>query len=143
MLSRAWCVVLVGLCVAAGACGGDDDDASTTAAPATTEAPAPTDAPATTGSAATTGTTAGATGSTTEADAVLVVEGYAFEALSVPAGSVVRLENRDAEPHTVSSPDGAISFDAESETFVAPDAAGTYDYVCGVHVFMEGTLTVT
>lgn len=120
------------------ACGGDDDggDGAGEGGATTTEAAAAssaTTAPASTSSTAAAG----------DADAVLVVENYTFAPLSVAAGSVVKLENRDAEPHTISSPDGSIRFDGETGTFTAPAAAGTYDFVCGVHAFMEGTLTVT
>jgi plastocyanin len=137
-------LVLGGLALVA--CGGDDDDAgggtTTEAAGAATTA---TGAPSSGGAATGGGSTGGSstTAAAVAADAVLVVENYTFAPLSVPAGSVVKLENRDAEPHTISSPDGSISFDGETETFTAPATAGTYSYVCGVHAFMEGSLTVT
>ena len=133
---RVAVALLVGAVALAG-CSGDDGDDGDGAA-ATTAATAP----ATSAAGGSPSTTA-APATAADADAVLVVENYTFAPLTVPAGSVVKLENRDAEPHTISSPDGSISFDGETETFTAPATAGTYSYVCGVHAFMEGTLTVT
>jgi plastocyanin len=140
---RAAAALVVGAVALLGACGGDDGDdgaTATTAPPAsgatTTAAPASSTAPPSTVSPTST------TGAAVDADAELVVEDYTFAALTVPPGSVVHLDNKDAEPHTVSSTDGAFRFDPATETFVAPSAPGSYSYVCGVHAFMEGTLTV-
>jgi plastocyanin len=65
--------------------------------------------------------------------------------LSVPVGATVTWTNEDDAPHSLSS-DGVISSDvldtgqSHTQTF---DEVGTFDYVCGIHAFMTGTVTVT
>ena len=53
--------------------------------------------------------------------------------------------NEDDAAHSLSS-DGVISSDVlatgQSHT-VTFDEAGTFDYICGIHDFMTGTVTVT
>jgi plastocyanin len=64
----------------------------------------------------------------------------------VPAGTEVVWVNEDADVHSIlSTGDLFQSSDnfnqGESYSVVIPDA-GTYDYTCGVHPFMMGTITV-
>ena len=66
--------------------------------------------------------------------------------LSVPAGTTVRWQNLDGEPHTVVSVEGLFRSgaldqgDAYSYTF---RTAGRYRYVCSIHPQMVGTIVVT
>ena len=66
--------------------------------------------------------------------------------LSVPVGSTVTWTNRDEEPHNVAANDGSFhspGLGAQatySYTFRTP---GTFDYICGIHPFMHGTVVVT
>jgi plastocyanin len=86
------------------------------------------------------------TGATGEGEQIRIAD-FAFmpPELSVPVGSTVTWTNEDDAPHSLSS-DGSISSDvldtgdSHTQTF---DEAGTFDYVCGIHDFMTGTVTVT
>ena len=66
--------------------------------------------------------------------------------LAVPAGTTVTWTNDDPFPHTLVATDGSFTSpelaagDRFEFTF---EAAGTYDYACGIHPSMTGTVTVT
>lgn len=80
-------------------------------------------------------------------DAVTITD-FKFDppSLSVKAGTTVTWTNKDEEPHSVVASGGAFRSSTMgtgatfSYTFTAP---GTFDYVCGIHPFMPGTVTVT
>ena len=67
-------------------------------------------------------------------------------ALTVKAGTTVVWTNNDAIAHTVNFMTGDINSsvlnqnDQFSHTFTTP---GTYDYICSIHPFMHGSVTVT
>jgi amicyanin len=67
--------------------------------------------------------------------------------VTVPAGTIVTWTNKDEEPHNVISSDGTtfhspgLGTDAKY-SFTFP-TAGTFDYTCGIHPFMHGTVVVT
>jgi plastocyanin len=66
--------------------------------------------------------------------------------LSVPAGTTVTWTNGDPFPHSVVAADGSftsVDIEAGAQFTFTFDAAGTYDYVCGIHPAMTGTITVT
>jgi amicyanin len=66
--------------------------------------------------------------------------------LTVAAGTTVTWTNKDEEPHTIAAKDGSFhspGMDTNgtySFTFTTP---GSYDYICGIHPFMTGTVVVT
>ncbi|MBA2281378.1 MAG: cupredoxin domain-containing protein [Acidimicrobiia bacterium] len=67
---------------------------------------------------------------------------------TIRVGETVTWTNEDAFVHTVvapgDSPVGASDDLAQGGTYaVTFDAAGTYEYVCGIHPNMRGTVTVT
>lgn len=75
--------------------------------------------------------------------AVLVIEGFAFDDITVGPGDEIVADNRDSAPHTVTG-DG---FDVrvgggQQATFTAPANPGNYDFVCSIHPTMAGVLTV-
>ena len=80
-------------------------------------------------------------------DAVAITD-FKFDppSLSVKVGTTVTWTNKDEEPHSVVAPGGAFHSSTLgtgatfSYTFTAP---GTFDYICGIHPFMPGTVTVT
>ena len=67
-------------------------------------------------------------------------------ALTVKVGTTVAWTNNDAIAHSVNFMTGGINSSALnqndhfSHTFTTP---GTYDYVCSIHPFMHGSVTVT
>jgi YVTN family beta-propeller protein len=70
---------------------------------------------------------------------------FAPAALSVPAGSTVAWRNDDGAPHAIAFADGAPASDLllPGQRFARTFAkAGTFDYVCSVHPYTAGTVTV-
>lgn len=80
-----------------------------------------------------------------------MIKDFAFSPsdLTVIAGTTVTVRNEDPTTHTLTatSPQNKV-FDTgdvaggATATFTAPRAAGTYSYICMIHQFMHGTLTV-
>ena len=66
---------------------------------------------------------------------------------TVRPGQTVTVVNRDQVAHTVSSSSGGFSTGAiqpgTSTTFTAPSRAGTFPFICSIHQYMSGTLTVS
>ena len=108
-------------------------------APSTTMASASESASA---SASSGGSSAGA--------AEIVIQNFAFSpaTLTVTPGEKVTVMNKDTTTHTVTAT-GSKPFDTgdiaagTTTTFTAPAAAGVYHYICTIHQFMHGTLTVS
>ena len=128
MISKKSALAL--LCTAAlviglAACGGDDDDSSS----------------------GNSGTTAAASNGDQSGGAVAVtIEGFAFDAQSVTAGSSFKVENKDSTEHTFTADDGSFDVDVpagKTVTVTAPDTAGTVAFHCKIHSSMKGDLTVT
>ncbi|MFC1405610.1 MULTISPECIES: cupredoxin domain-containing protein [Streptacidiphilus] len=71
---------------------------------------------------------------------------FAPSALTVSPGQTVTVVNHDSSTHTVTA--GDKSFDTgdiapgKSGSFTAPTKPGSYPYICTIHQFMHGTLTV-
>ena len=68
------------------------------------------------------------------------------DSVKIVAGTTVTWINSDGEPHTVTSTDqrfkSSAALDTDdrfSYTFAAP---GTYAYICSIHPFMRGAVTV-
>ncbi|MFF2846861.1 cupredoxin family copper-binding protein [Streptomyces sp. NPDC058001] len=83
--------------------------------------------------------------------AVIVIKNFAFEpsTLTVAPGTKVTIRNEDSVTHTLTASGGGKPFDTgdiaagASGTFAAPSGAGSYPYICTIHPFMKGTLTVS
>ncbi|MCX4776614.1 cupredoxin domain-containing protein [Streptomyces sp. NBC_01264] len=79
----------------------------------------------------------------------IVIKDFGFSpaSLTVAPGTVVTVVNRDNAPHTLTGT-GRATFDTgrvkagRSATFTAPRARGQYAYICDIHQFMSGSLTV-
>ena len=114
-------VLVVGL----SACGGDDDSSSS----------------------GNTGTTAAAASGDQSGGAVAVtIQGFAFDAQPVTAGSTFKVENKDSTDHTFTADDGSFDVNVpagKTVTVTAPASAGTYAYHCKIHSSMKGDLTVS
>ena len=82
-----------------------------------------------------------------EASPTIVVKDFMFQPMSstVKVGTTVTWLNKDDEPHTVVSDNGAFRSAAmdTNETFSFEfDQPGTYHFVCSIHPSMVGTIVV-
>lgn len=80
-------------------------------------------------------------------DATITIKNFDFMPMSVtvPAGSTVTWTNKDGEPHTVVSVDGAFrsgAIDQDQSFRFKFDKPGTYKYLCTIHPKMTATVTV-
>ncbi|WP_239069563.1 MULTISPECIES: cupredoxin domain-containing protein [unclassified Streptomyces] len=101
------------------------------------------------GSSSTTTPTSPPAGTASGAAARIVIKDFLFNpaSLTVAPGTVVTVLNEDKTPHTATATDSK-AFDTgtiaggKSATFKAPATAGNYSYICNIHQYMKGTLTV-
>lgn len=80
------------------------------------------------------------------ADVTVEIRDYDFSPrdLTVSAGTTVTWTNRDAVPHDATSDDSwgtGLLTESESAS-ISFDKPGSYDYICTVHPYMTGTVTV-
>jgi len=79
----------------------------------------------------------------------IVIDNFAFSpsTLTVSPGQKVTVVNKDSTTHTLTASAGK-AFDTGSIAagasggFTAPSTPGSYPYICTIHPFMHGTLTV-
>lgn len=78
----------------------------------------------------------------------IVIKNFVFvpAALTVAPGAVVMVDNQDTAPHTVTAEDeGFDTGNLEGNqrgSITAPTTPGDYPYICDIHQYMKGTLTV-
>jgi plastocyanin len=82
------------------------------------------------------------------ADVTVKIRNFKFEPanLAIAVGKTVQFINLDEEPHTATATDGAFdskALDTNQTWNYTATMPGTYPYICSVHPFMKGTLTVT
>jgi plastocyanin len=102
------------------------------------------------GSGTSTGQSAPPAGGTPPPANTIVIDNFAFApgTLTVKPGAKVTVTNKDTTTHTVTATTGK-AFDTgnvapgASGTFTAPTKPGSYPYICSIHPFMKGTLTVS
>jgi plastocyanin len=99
------------------------------------------------GSSTTNSTQSGASGS--GGGKAITIQNFAFapSTITVVPGAAVTVTNRDSVAHTVTSKTGGFDTGdiqaGQSKTFTAPNKAGSYPYICTIHQYMAGTLTVS
>lgn len=77
------------------------------------------------------------------------IKNFAFspKSLTVAPGATVTVTNQDAVAHTITAMQGGFNTGdiapGQSKTFTAPNAAGRYTYICSIHQYMTGMLTVS
>jgi plastocyanin len=138
------------LLVTAAACGSEDsasDDTSASGAAETTAADSGTRGGlyGDTGSEAPAGTSAAAPAA---GDGAVAIANFAFDPadVEVAAGTTVTWTNNDGAPHRIQASDESFGSEdlSQGDTFEHTfDAAGTFDYICGIHPTMTGTVTVS
>jgi plastocyanin len=82
------------------------------------------------------------------AKAIIKIRNFKFEPanVAIAVGETVQLINLDEEPHTATSTDGAFNskgLDTNQTWNYTATKPGTFPYICSIHPFMKGTLTVT
>ncbi|MEH1825204.1 MAG: cupredoxin family copper-binding protein [Nostoc sp.] len=82
------------------------------------------------------------------ADTTVKIRNFKFEPanLVIAVGKTVQFINVDEEPHTATATDGTFNskaLDTNQTWNYTATKPGTYPYICSVHPFMKGTLTVT
>lgn len=140
--ARALLGALALAAVAITGCSSSSKSAATTspAAAASTVAAAATSAPADTGAPADTV----ATSTPAAGGAALTIKGFAFSALTAPAGQAITVTNEDTAAHTVTADDGSFSVDvpAGGTATLTVATAGTYAIHCKIHSSMKGSITI-
>ncbi|HEY9639034.1 MAG TPA: cupredoxin family copper-binding protein [Coleofasciculaceae cyanobacterium] len=81
-------------------------------------------------------------------DATVKIHNFKFEPanLALAVGKTVQFINVDEEPHTATATDDAFNskaLDTNQTWNYTATKPGTYPYLCSIHPFMKGTLTVT
>jgi plastocyanin len=97
------------------------------------------------------GTATATTSSAAAAADTIVIKNFSFSpaTLTVAPGTKVTVTNEDSVTHTVTSTASPHAFDTgdvsagATLTFTAPTKAGTYTYICSIHTYMHGSLTVS
>jgi len=90
---------------------------------------------------------AGSSASGTKTDAI-TISNYMFSPMSasVAPGATVTVTNKDSVTHTLTATGGQFNTGdiggGQSKTFTAPTKAGSYHYICNIHQYMMGTITV-
>ena len=99
-------------------------------------------------SGAASGGGSGSSGGVQSGTAKVTIKGFAFSpsSLTVKSGTKVTFTNEDSATHTATS-QGDSTIDsgnlAKGQTYtVTMTKAGTYDYICTIHQYMKGTITV-
>jgi plastocyanin len=82
------------------------------------------------------------------ADTTVQIRNFKFEPvnLTIAVGKTVKFTNSDEEPHTVTATDRAFdskALDTNQTWNYTATKPGIFPYICAVHPFMKGTLTVT
>lgn len=99
--------------------------------------------------AATTAGAASTAGTNTAASKnEILIEGNSFkpDSLTIKAGDSIKWINKDSYNHTVTAKNGEFesgNLASGAEFSFTFSKEGTFEYICGVHTFMKGTVIVT
>lgn len=80
--------------------------------------------------------------------AAITISNFMFSPmhLSVSPGATVRVMNIDSTVHTLTATGGQFNTGDishnQTKTFIAPMKPGTYNYICNIHQYMMGRITV-
>lgn len=78
----------------------------------------------------------------------IVIKSFMFSpmTLTVAPGAKVTVHNEDSATHTLTASNGTFNTGnitgGSTATFTAPSKPGAYSYLCDIHQYMQGTLTV-
>lgn len=83
------------------------------------------------------------------ATSTIEIKNFAFSPMdiTVAPGATVTVTNQDQVTHTLTATTGGFNTGniapGQSKTFTAPNAPGRYPYICNIHQYMTGTVTVS
>jgi plastocyanin len=123
-------VALFGVAVLAGACS---SGASSSSSNTTTTSGA---------------SSSGSGSSSTSGSATITIQNYSFSPakITVTPGEKVTVTNKDSVAHTVTANNKKFNTGdidpGKTVTFTAPSSPGSYPYICTIHPYMTGMLTV-
>ncbi|SRR5579883_2424886 len=85
---------------------------------------------------------------TPAATTTVKIHNFKFEpaTVTIAAGETIQFINVDEEPHTATSTDGIFNskaLDTNQTWNYTATKPGSFPYICAIHPFMKGTLTVT
>jgi plastocyanin len=78
----------------------------------------------------------------------IVIHNFMFTPMddTVSPGTTITVTNKDSVTHTLSATDGKFNTGdigpGQTKTFTAPAHAGSFHYICDIHQYMMGTITV-
>jgi plastocyanin len=78
----------------------------------------------------------------------ITISNFMFNPMSlrVSPGATVKVTNKDSATHTLTATGGQFNTgnitQNQTKTFKAPSKPGTYHYICNIHQYMMGTITV-
>jgi plastocyanin len=94
--------------------------------------------------------TASASGPVGVSSARITISNFAYSPvdLTVAPGATVTVTNHDSTTHTLTAHPGSAFNTGDigpgkTASFTAPTTPGSYPYICLIHQFMHGTLTVS
>ena len=102
-----------------------------------------------TGSSSSSSSSASGSGGSPAVTTHLVIKNFAFHPadFTVAPGATITVTNRDSVDHTFTARDHAFNTGdiapGATVTVHAPQKPGTYPYLCLIHQYMTGTLTVS
>ena len=92
--------------------------------------------------------TSSSNSSTAVSSVHITISNFMFQAMSVTVepGATVSVTNKDSATHTLTATGGQFNTgnitQNQTKTFKAPMKPGTYSYICDIHQYMMGTITV-
>lgn len=94
------------------------------------------------------GAAAGQSSGSTATGTHITISNFMFSpmALTVSPGATISVTNEDSTTHTLTATNGQFNTgdvtQNQTKTFKAPIHAGTYHYICSIHQYMMGSITV-
>jgi plastocyanin len=92
-------------------------------------------------------TTSGSSSSASSSTSI-TISNFMFSPMSttVAPGATVSVTNKDSSTHTLTATGGQFNTgditQNQTKTFKAPMKPGSYHYICNIHQYMMGTITV-
>jgi plastocyanin len=93
-------------------------------------------------------TTSSGSSSAASSAGTITISNFMFMPMTdaVAPGATISVHNTDSVTHTLTATGGQFNTGdiaaGQTKTFTAPTKAGTYHYICNIHQYMMGTITV-